>query len=311
MAKMTLTSLQAFVSDYVEAAKQAGTWNATTDNLYTLIDKIGKQVSLDGLFVDKLPEFDGEDLPLGKTIEEYFADLILPEDYDVDADPMAKHNITTEAPSYSYTLGRKVLKTTVPYDNVERAALTAGDASNMLTKITERLYQSEAMYKYAQKKQLLANVIAKVGNDAVQIAKPVNTSTAEAFIKRVKNDVETASFANEGNALNKTATIGAAPSLVLYITKGMKSVIDVDTLAGAFNEDKLGFGVEVKVIDDFGDDQSGAYAILMDPRGVKLHNGYRAVRTNENGDGDYVNFFLHSENTGFISKYTFVKVYKA
>lgn len=315
MAKLTLDQLQAFVTQYVKAAEQAGIWKGTNDNLYKLVDKVGKQVTLDGIVADKLPEFDGEDLPLGKTIEEYFADFILPEDYDDDADPMARHNITTEDPSYSYTLGRKVLKASVPYDDVERAAISAADAANMTSKITERLYQSEALYKYNQKRQLLANMIAKAEAAAhaailvEEVAIPVDTTTSEAFIKKIKEDVEVASDVTEGHSLVNT-TIGAAPSLVLYVKQGVMPTIEVDSLAGAFNQERLALPVTVKVVKDFGDNATGVYAMLIDPRGIKLHNGYKAVRTNENGDGDFVNFFLHSENTGFISKFTYVKCYK-
>ena len=81
MAKMTVNGVQELAAAYVAAAKQAGAWNATTDNLYHLIDKIGLQIMLDGKFQDKLPELDGNDLPLGKTIEEYFIDLTLPTDF--------------------------------------------------------------------------------------------------------------------------------------------------------------------------------------------------------------------------------------
>lgn len=317
MSKMTETNLKALVKDYVVSSKQAGTWVESKDNLYKLIDKIGKQVFLDGLVEDKLPEFDGEDLPLGKTIEEYFADFILPEDYSEDADPMSKHNISTEDPSYSYTLGRKVIKTTVPYDNVERAAIDADNASNMITKITQRLYQSEALYRYNQKRQLLANMIAKAEaatNKAEleqTIAIPTDTATSEAFIKQVKKDVEIASDVTTNHSLQPDVLIGAAPSLVLYVKQGVMPTIEVDSLAGAFNEGRLAIPCTVKVIKDFGDNATNVYAVLMDPRGVKLHNGYRAVRTNENGDADYINFFLHSENTGFISKFTYFKAYKS
>lgn len=70
MAKMTLSALQSFVTAYVDAAKQAGAWTGTTNNLFGLVDKIGKQITIDGSFEDKLPELEGEDLPFGKTIEE-------------------------------------------------------------------------------------------------------------------------------------------------------------------------------------------------------------------------------------------------
>ena len=105
------------------------------------------QITLDGSFIDKLPELDGNDLPLGKTIEEWFVDLTLPTDYDRNgAACLAPSYPVSEAPSYSYTLGRKVIKTTVPFDDLERAALTPVDAGNMVAKITQRLQDSYALY---------------------------------------------------------------------------------------------------------------------------------------------------------------------
>lgn len=320
MAKMTLNGLNSFVASYVAAAKQAGTWTGSTDNLFGLIDKIGKQITIDGNFEDKLPELNGEDLPYGKTIEEWFVDLILPTTYDkpVDGQTYGVKYVkpTVEDASYSYTLGRRKLETSRPYDDYERAALGATEASNFSTKIVERLYNSESLYKYAQKKQLLANMIAKAEaatNKATlvqTIAAPADTNTAEAFIKQIKEDVETAGFANEGHNLGN-CLIGAAPEMTLFIKKGVMPTIEVDALAGAFNRGDLAIPAKIKVIDDFGNNNTGVYAMLVDTRGVKLHNGYRAIRTDEHGGEDFVTFTLHSENTGFISKYTFLKVYKS
>lgn len=316
MAKMTISGLQTLAKTYVAAAKQAGTWTNSSDNLYKAVDKIGKMVMLDGQFIDKLPELDGEDLPLGKTIEEYFIDLTLPEAYA---------NITTEAGkdkapalptvencSYSYSLGREKIKTTVPYDNVERAARSVEDASNMITKILERLGNSYEMFKFAAKKQLLGNAADKAvtAKLVTTIAKPVDTATSEAFIKQIKQDVETASFPNEGG-LNGSL-IGAAPELVLYVKKGVMPIVEVDALAGAFNEGRLAIPAKIKVVDDFGTmTNTGVYAILVDPRGIKLHRDYHAIRQSENADGDFINYVDHSEHTGFISKNVFIKAYKA
>ena len=316
MAKMTINGLQTLAQTYVAAAKQAGAWNASTDNMYGAIDKIGKMVMLDGLFIDKLPELDGEDLPLGKTIEEYFIDLTLPEAYTNATTEGAKDVVpalpTVEQCSYSYSLGREKIKTTVPYDNVERAANTAGDASNMIAKVLEKLGNSYEMFKFASKKQLLGNAADKAVTAGLveTIAVPTNTATGEAFIKQIKEDVETASFAHEGG-LNKTL-IGAAPSLMLYVKKGVMPSLEVDTLAGAFNEGRLAIPAQVKVVDDFGImTNTGVFAILVDPRGIKLHRDYHAIRQSGNGDGDFINYVDHSEHTGFISKNVFIKAYKA
>lgn len=316
MAKMTVSGLKALAKTYVAAAKQAGTWTASTNNMYGAIDKIGKMVMLDGGFIDKLPELDGEDLPLGKTIEEYFIDLTLPEAYSTIATEGAKDVVpalpSVEDCSYSYSLGREKIKTTVPYNNVERAANSVEDASNMITKVLERLGNSYEMFKFASKKQLLGNAADKAVTAGLvtAIAQPVDTATSEAFIKQIKQDVETASFAHEGG-LNGSL-IGAAPELFLYVKKGVMPVVEVEALAGAFNKEDLAIPARIKVVDDFGTmTNTGVYAVLVDPRGVKLHRDYHAIRESENADGDFINYVDHSEHTGFISKNVFIKAYKA
>ena len=316
MAKMTTNGLVALAKSYVAAAKQAGAWNATTDNLYTAVDKIGKMIMLDGQFIDKLPELDGDELPLGKTIEEYFIDLTLPEAYTNITAEGAKNEVpalpSVEQCAYNYTLGREKIKTTVPYDNVERAALNQNDAANMIAKILERLGNSYEMFKFQAKKQLLGNAADKAvaANLVTTIAVPTDTTTGEAFIKAIKGEVEAASFAHEGG-LNG-ALIGAAPELVLYIKKGVMPSIEVDTMAGAFNEARLAIPARVKVVDDFGTmTNTDVFALLVDPRGIKLHRGYHAIRTATNADGDFINYVDHSEHTGFISKNVYIKAFKA
>ena len=320
MAKMTITELQAKVAEYVVAAKQAGAWTISTDNKFKLIDKIGKIVRLDGAYIDKLPQFDGENLPLGKTIEEYFVDLIAPSDYDeTGKDNEAPAYPSVEDAAYSYTLGRKKFKTTVKYDDLERACNSETEFTNRTTKILTRLGDSENMWKFGLKKQLLGNIFTKAhelkttnatlyASLVESVALPVDTATGEAALKQIKKDVEAAGFASEGHSLNGQL-IGAAPSLVLVVKKGVNPSLDVDTLSGAFHDDRLAVPAQVIVVDDFGSIDDKVWGRLIDPRGVKLHTDYRAVRNHENADGDFRNYVLHDEFTGFLSKNTFVKVY--
>ena len=65
-----------------------------------------------------------------------------------------------------------------------------------------------------------------------------------------------------------------------------------------------------KVVDKFGNDANDVYAILIDRRIARLHPIYMSVKEQLNGAGDFVNYFLHTENTAFIGKNCFVKIYK-
>lgn len=316
MAKLTLSDLQTFITTYVLAAKQAGTWSASTTSIDNMIDKIGKQIMLDGDFQDKLPELEGAELPLGKTVEEYFIDLVLPEiNNDNGAYTMAPSAPSFDSAAYSYPFDPMRVKTTVHENMYEISANDESVVSNIVSKIIERLTNSESLTRFYEKKQLLANLIAKVeaasnASDMIEImAQPTDTLTGEAFIKSVKENVEIASFANEGANLADTL-IGSSPRLTLFVLKGVMPSLEVDTQAGAFNLDKIGIPADVKVVDDFGDNATGVYAILTDPRGVKLHPTYKRTRRQENADGDFDNYVKHWQDTGFISKHTFIKVYK-
>ena len=311
MAKMTIEGLESFVKTYVDKTKQAGAWVSSTDNLLKLQDKIGKQITLDGSFQDKLPELSGDELPLGKTCEEFMVDLTLPSAFDpTGADNDKPAYPTVEDVAYCYTLGRKKIKTSVPYDNVERAALTAEGAATMTGKIMERIQNSQSLYEYNLKKQLLANMVDKAAGNATVVALPNTTENAEKAIIAIKSAVEDASFAHEGDSLTAGALIGASPELVLYVKKGFMPQVEVNAFAGAFNKADLAIPATIKVVDDIPCTDTKVWGVLVDPRGIKLHTGYKAMRSHENADGDFVNYTLHSEFTGFISKYTFVRVFK-
>ena len=98
----------------------------------------------------------------------------------------------------------------------------------------------------------------------------------------------------------------------------MEYIIVMDSCGeqtAAMKADELAMPAEIKVVDDFGTvtgqtDSKKVYAVLVDERGLKLHNGYMASRYKENADGDFVNYVRHFEDTAFISKSTFIRVFE-
>ena len=144
-----------------------------------------------------------------------------------------------------------------------------------------------------------------------EIAKPSDDTTGEAFIEQVLKDVEVASDFSEGHSLNGNTLGGNQEAgLVLVMKQGIMPTLKVQTLAGAFHREDLAIPAEIVVIPDFGDADDDIYAILVDRRIMRLHNTYRAVRENSNGQGDFLNMYYHTENTVHVSRNCFVKVYK-
>ena len=190
---------------------------------------------------------------------------------------------------------------------------TADYSVNQTIKIGDDYYNVMRDYK-ANASKTLAEMLS-IGyivkfEIVKEIAIPKDTTTSDAFIKRVKTDVEIASDSNEGHSLNATA-LGNTEALMLIFRQGIMPTIQVDSLAGAFNKEELALPASTKVIKDFGNDSTGVFAMLIDRRMIKLHNSYRAVRQDVNGKGDFVNYFLHAEYTGWLSRNAFVTIYRA
>ena len=371
--KLSIAQLNALIASYVSQSKiSVDSFEVTRDNTVGLLDKIGKIVTLDTSYIDKLTMFEGEFLSYGKTVEEYQEDLKLPEAFSASGDgALSPHDGTYRPVFYSYTLGRKVIPMTIRNNDIERAVHFVEQFISIIQMKSKRLYDSVAMWRYGVKREMLAKLIgycqthassssyagetfannkdyavgalvrsastgtiaygivvkaitsgdysnwagAVAGGSVIvydlikEIAVPSDTSSSEAFIEQVKKDVEVASDLSEGHSLNGN-TLGATDGLALIVKQGVMPVVEVEAIAGAFHEQKLALPAEVIVVKDFGSDASGAFAILMDKRGARLHNTYRAVREQQNGSGDFLNVFYHTEDTAFISRNTFVRVYK-
>ena len=369
--KLSIAELEAKVAGIVTASKVSNaTFSVTRDNIVGLVDKIGKLVTLDTVFsIDKLNMFDGEYLSFGKTIEDWYQDLILPEDYDpTGANNMAPNDPTYRPVFYSYTLGRKFIPTTLRNNNIERAVHNDGEMSSIVATQIKRLDDSMAQYRYGLKRGMIAKYIELCenemdstnatfdptqayatintllkdnntptawgilvkkysANDATdwdeavekgfivvldlitEIAQPSDTTTANAFIKQIKKDVEHANDISEGHSLNGN-TIGAVQGLSLILKQGIIPELEVESFAGAFNRADLAVPANVVVVKDFGDADADYFALLIDTRGMRLHNTYNATREDFNGKGDFVNLYRHTEDTAYICRNSFVKAYK-
>ena len=373
MAKLSLAELQSAVASVVTKAKISNaSFVETRDNIVGLLDKIGKIFTLDTDYqIDKLNEFDGEYLSFGKTIEEWQEDLILPASYDSDGtNALAPNDPTYRPVDYSYTLGRKLIKTTIRNNNIERAVHFVEQFVLIVAMQYKRIEDSMASYRYQVKREMIAKyielckeaqgdstttfaistaysvgayvrkassgdgakvfavvvkAIANTNTDAWDAAVaagklivfdlfetlslPTDTSTGEAFIKAVKKAIEKAGDYSEGHSLNGN-TLGATRGLKLIVKQGVIPELEVDTYAGAFNKNDLAVPADIIVVKDFGSTNSKYFAVLMDSRGMRLHNTYNATREQVNAEGDFLNVVRHTEDTAHVSRNTFVRVFQ-
>ena len=378
MAKLSYAELKTFVAGILTDAKISNdSFVASRDNTAGLLDKIGKIITLDTSYqIDKLNAFDGEYLSFGKTIEEWQEDLIMPQAYDnTGANALAPHRPTYRPAFYSYTIGKKVVATTIDYNDLERAVHFEEQYVSLISMKYKRLEDSMAVYRYELKREMIARfyslatanadstlssvgsstafgatravndiveissvsgisssyigryvvVIAQASADVVkdaiddgelikldlvsELAKPVDTSTGEAFIKSVKSFVEQAQDLSEGNSLNGNS-LGATEGLVLIVKQNILPSLEVETWAGAFHQEMVSLPAETIVVKDFGSADDKVYAVLMDRRAMRLHPTNNATYENLNGEGAFLNIFRHTEDTAWLSRNAFVHFWK-
>lgn len=234
--KLSLNQLQTIVASYVtENLMSNATYNETRDNVAGLLDKIAKIFTIDTQYIDKLAIFDGEEFSFGKDIEEWQEDLILPQDYDPNgANNMAPNDPTYRPNFYSKSLGKKVFITTVRSNNLERAVHFNDQYIRLISMITKRLYDSEALFRYTTKREMLgehANVaIAAMSNKTVFTASSTYaegtyvTSAASNGTPAIVVKKYTASAATN---FNNAVELGYL--IPLHLTQTLAIPVDTDT----------------------------------------------------------------------------------
>ena len=163
--KLSLEGLAAAVASYVQSNKIAyNSFTASYNNIVGLIDKVGLIETIDTTFFDKLPELDGTRLETGKTVEEFYQDLILAIDYNQDEDgsrAMKFYSPTYRPVAWSYSLGKKVIPQSIPNNNIERAVNDLEQFANIVAVATKRLADSKAAWKYQVKREMLGKLVDK------------------------------------------------------------------------------------------------------------------------------------------------------
>ena len=311
---LTIDTLKTAAATYVDATKQLkSTYTPTVDDFTKCVTKIGKMTTLYLPIADKLPELSGDNLPYGETIEEFMVNDFLPSPYTY-VDQAGKTNArraTFDEAVYSYPLQMQKFELGVSRTQFQRVALGERSFTDLVSYTLSTLDSSTNAWNYASKRQLIGNMATEAAKNSKlvsSIAKPIDTATGEAFIKKVKELVEIAKDMNDHNLAGHAC--GSAPSLKLYVKQGVMPSLEVDTMAGAFNEAKLAVPAEVKTVLDFGNADASIYAILVDERAIKLHDDINKVTTDYTAGDDQDNFYRLLKQTGFISKYAFVHVFK-
>ena len=306
-----ISNIKTFVAGVLQDAKiaqSAENFTAVINDTTGLVEKCMDQICLNQLFTDKLPELDGDEKEFGAYVEEYGMGLLVPKAATSLVDGQS-YGVPYYAPAvqgtfHSWKLPEYIVAGSTSYNKYKSSMKSPEAYSSFVSNVLKQMIDSYNQARYEEKKELLGWAANNVATKTV-IAKPVDTVSGEAFIKKVKDIAEEASFARDITVGEKTITLGAAEGLTLYLNKGIMSSLEVDTLAGAFNKEDLAMPVTIKVV-DFGANGMGtnkAYGLIVDNRAIKLFPNRNTVGEDVNAYHDFVTVSRHVIDTPFVSKF--------
>lgn len=282
-------------------------WSEMANAFYTsLFNLIGMSYVEYRSYKNPLSMFKRGDSVLGSDIRELAINLQTEKDYDVSGSRL----LTNEKPDIKAAYYRVNRQKDFEVTNIEeelRLAFSSWDNfGTLVSRIVDNLYRSNEVAEYEWTKATINSAINDSNLAAIQMAIPVDTATANAFVKTVKTYSDKFTFfSNEYNAYNKMnvsdanfKTFTPKDQQVLIATPEVMASIDVDSLATAFNLSKVEFMGRTIVVDDFGlqkdtETPVTAYAMLCDSAFIKIWDKTRYFNTFVNPANMSAKHFFH------------------
>lgn len=279
--------------------------------LDALINRIGLTLLQNKLLRNRLAPFKKGLMEYGDIIEEIWVE---PAEYQEYAGPELYNDINPgtqclpnpfckEKPDVRTQYHRRnrqgFYKTTVFRDTLKKAFTGPGGLQNLVDKIVESLYSGANEDEYLWMKELFSeyifNPVIPLAADQVQITPtPIDDATGKQYITGIKSAAELLTFNSQNFNPSGVTTYSERSDMHLFVKAGITPVIDVETMAGAFNPNYLNDGFNVTIVDDFGTlDDGDTIAVLADRNWWLVYDNLREFDSLWNPEGRYWNYWLH------------------
>ena len=275
-----------------------------------LFHKIGKTLITTALFTNKLAKFKSGKVITGQDVEDIFVDAFLKAEgaYDPDGGmgeggihPFKRRDYSDVKVHYYRMNRRDKYVRTIYKDDVIRAFRSETALESFIAAQFNAMYTGAERDEYVHMKELLAEAIKSkhfntytvpvIGGEGKTDAD--NMSACKAFIRSVKKAIADVSYPSTLYNPDGVETSTSKGNLVLFIHKDIAPHIDVDLYSQIFGPDYAKLGIEVVELDNFGSDNSGTYALLVDKDWFKCYDVKNEMASLHNPDGLYTNFWLH------------------
>ena len=225
------------------------------------------------LYNNPLRVLEGDRIPLGYAGQEVFSNPANGRKYNVndfagllqkyEADTKVQYLTVNSDLQYPVTVGRHALK---------KAFTSWADLDRFIDQLSNSLYNGAYIGEFRNTKNIVASAYAYGGVRVQTVSAVADDATAKAFVKKCRNlfldfQVPSTSFnawAQAGGYGEPITTWSNPEDIVLILRNSVRTEIDVDVLAAAFNIDKATLMGNIITVDNFD---------VYDDEGVKRFDG--------------------------------------
>lgn len=301
--------------------------------LSTLANRIGRVDITSKLYNNAWTGFKKGKLEFGETVEELYVDIIKAQDFDPDKaqNEVFKRRLPNVLSAFHTMNFQKFYPVTISNSQLKQAFLSFNGIDNLIGKIVTSIYTSANFDEFLVMRYLVG--LKAVGGSLypVNIPTPATPSNSNAIVTKMKtisDDItELASDYNEAGVFAHTPK----ENQWFIMTNQFANVIDVETLAVAFNLSKVEFMGRVIRLKSFGfsdkelarlndllgegnpnyvpiDAAQNALfkaipAVLLDQDFFMVFDNDTEMDEQKNAQGRYWNYFYHVWKTFSVSPF--------
>lgn len=288
--------------------------------LSALVNRIGRVIINSKMYSNPWAGFKRGLLEYGETIEELFVNIVQAQDFDPETaeNEVFKRKIPDVRSAFHTMNYQKFYKTTVSNDQLRQAFLSFEGISDLIGKITEALYTSANYDEYLVMKYMVCYAMEHGAFHPVTIAQPT-AANSNSVVTTLKATSEKLQFLSAD--YNQAGVYNHTPKGDQYfiMTADFSSIVDVETLARAFNIDKVTLMGHTVIVDQFTFTTSetarlqellgtqytalttslfaNVPCVCVDRDFFMIFDNFQNMTEQYNGEGLYWNYWLHQWKT--------------
>lgn len=288
--------------------------------LSALVNRIGRVIINSKMYSNPWAGFKRGLLEYGETIEELFVNIVQAQDFNPETaeNEVFKRKIPDVRSAFHTMNYQKFYKTTVSNDQLRQAFLSFEGISDLIGKIAEALYTSANYDEYLVMKYMLCYAMKHGAFHPVTIAQPT-AANSNSVVTTLKATSEKLQFLSAD--YNQAGVYNHTPKGDQYfiMTADFSSIVDVETLARAFNIDKVTLMGHTVIIDQFTFTTSETTrlqellgtqytalttsifadvpCVCVDRDFFMIFDNFQNMTEQYNGEGLYWNYWLHQWKT--------------